>query len=202
MLYSLLWLKCWFLAKILFRLRFEGRENIPTSGALVVVSNHKSYIDPIIVALAFRRRVYFMAKAELFDVPILSQLCRALGAFPVQRGEPDRKALRRALEVLDEGGVLGLFPEGKRIRRPGLAEFEAGAGLIAVKSGAPVLPIGVRGSGRVMPEGSRILHFPQITVKVGRPFALAGVEEAVPRREQVTHATERLASEISRLTSD
>ena len=199
MLYRIIWLICWVLCKILFRLRITGKNNISSSGPLIVVANHNSYVDPVVLALAFRRRIYFMAKSELFKIPLFGAFIRALGAFSVERGEPDRRALRRALEILAGGRILGIFPEGTRIRRPGLGEMEPGTAIIALKSDAPVLPVGITGSDRVMPEGTHLPHFPHITVNVGEPISLSSEGDLSSKREQIAKACDQISEAIEKL---
>lgn len=199
MLYRIVWPICWVLCKVLYRLRISGQKNIPSSGPLIVVANHNSYVDPVVLALAFRRRIYFMAKSELFKIPLFGAFVRALGGFPVERGEPDRKALRRALEILKEGKILGIFPEGTRIRRPGVGPMESGTAIIAMKSQSLVLPVGIVGSDKIMSEGKKFPRFPKIEVRVGSLLSLRA--EPSHRREQITDACNKIAQELTRLSS-
>jgi 1-acyl-sn-glycerol-3-phosphate acyltransferase len=126
--------------RVLYRVSYSGEANIPRSGQAIVCANHLGWWDPIILGLACRRRIYFMAKAELFRYPGFAQLLRALGAYPVRRGLPDRSALEHTLGLLRQGKVVGVFPEGTRSRTGVFRRAEPGVGLIILKSGAPVVP--------------------------------------------------------------
>ena len=155
----------------LTRWRVEGRENVPRTGPLILVSNHLSFIDPPLLGASLPRRINFMTKQELFRSPISRAVVKAYYAFPVRRGVLDRSALRRALEVLKEGWVVGVFPEGRRSPDGHLQSPQAGASLLASRSGVPVLPVGIAGSERVKGLGF-LLRRPPITVTIGRPFHL------------------------------
>lgn len=155
--------------RLLFGFRVEGAGNEPEQGPVIVVSNHLSDLDPLVVGAALRRRVAFMAKEELFRVPVLRWWIRACGAFPVRRGQPDRQALRTALKVLEGGGVLVMFPEGTRGRTRALRPPEPGAALLALRTGAPLLPVAVLGTDDVLPRDSRRVRRGRITVRIGPP---------------------------------
>lgn len=139
----------------------EGGGNIPSGGPIILVANHTSYSDPPLIGAALNRRVHFMAKEELFHYPIFGTILHRLEAFPVKRGAVDRSAIRKALDILREGKVLGMFPEGTRIKTGQLGEAQPGVALLATKSGAPILPVGIsRVSGKLL-------------VRFGKPFSLA-----------------------------
>ena len=132
--------------RVWFRLRVSGAEHIPAEGPAIVVPNHKSFWDAFFIAAATRRHVRFMGKRELFEGPWGRLLVR-LGAFPVRRGESDAEALETAREVLRQGGLLALFPEGTRIRVPDeLGEPRRGAARLALETGAPLVPAAITGS--------------------------------------------------------
>ena len=129
-----------------YRVRARRTGNLPADGPAIVVANHKSNIDPVMIGIAFDRPLKYMAKKELFRFAPLGWLVSTLGAFPVDRGAGDRQALEKALEVLAAGGVLLMFPEGTRFRDEEIHDFLPGVGMLAVRSGAPVIPIASRGT--------------------------------------------------------
>ena len=162
-----------FIFKILFtiglRLEVEGRENIPPSGPLVIASNHLSLLDPPVIGTAATRKVHFMAKQELF-VPVLGDIYKILGAFPVRRGGADRAAIKHGIDILNSGNVLAIFPEGTRSKTGRLGKAEPGALMMAGKAGAAIVPACVVGTdikrcGRLWPKVKvcfgKPMYFPQ-----------------------------------------
>jgi 1-acyl-sn-glycerol-3-phosphate acyltransferase len=158
--------------RLLFRLRSRGTEHVPTTGPLLLVANHVSFLDPPIVGGAAPRRLTFLAKAELFRVPLFGGLIRRLGAHPLRREGGDAGALRTALRVLKGGGALLVFPEGTRGEEGVLGTAKPGAGMLAVLGGAPVIPVYVSGSGRAWPRGRRFPRRADVTVTFGPPLAV------------------------------
>lgn len=201
-LYLILWPVAWVLFKTIFRLKIEGKENIPASGPLIIAANHKSYLDPIVLALAFKRRIFFMGKSELFKIPLFNWLIRILGAFSVERREADREAFRKALKLLSDGKILGLFPEGTRIRHSLLGSLESGVAIIAARSGAPILPVGIIGTDKVMPEGARIPRLPRIKVVIGKTiYTPAPGTDSAGKKEAINTTLEILYQKIHHLLS-
>lgn len=153
-----------------FRARIHGSENVPMSGPLIVVSNHASDCDPPIVAHAMGRPVAFMAKEELFKVPLLAPAIRLYGAYPVKRGTGDRGAIRAAIEAIEEGWAAGVFLDGTRRPDGRLHSPKLGAALIAAKTQALLLPVSLWGTERIFADSK----FPQsapVTVRIGQPIA-------------------------------
>jgi len=151
MLYWFCWIVFRFYFFVLLRVRVEGLEHIPADGSFVVCSNHISWLDPLMLGAAFPRQLFYMTKAEAFESPVAAGILRTVGAFPVRRHTADRRAIRRALDLLGAGRVIAVFPEGTRSRDGRLGRAEAGAALLAVWSGALVLPVAI--NGRYRPGG-------------------------------------------------
>ena len=146
-----------------YNLKIEGRENIPKGRAFVYASNHRSYADPVLVTLCGRGRFSFMAKSELFEKPLFAWLIRSLGAFPVERGKGDTAAIDKAIDNVQHGTNLLIFPEGTRSKDGRVGRGKTGVALIASRAGTDVVPVGINFDGK--------LHFrSKIVVRVGKPI--------------------------------
>lgn len=179
--------------RLLYRCQVEGRENIPAEGAVMLCSNHISWWDPpLVAALAWPRKVHFMAKEELFRYPLFAWLLPRVHAFPVKRDTADRRAIKTALKILNQGGVLGLFPEGTRSRTGQLLPPQPGVGLIAQKSLALVVPVAIHGPYR---------FFRPLQVTVGRPLVFSEYYEEKAKAEVLEKIAGAILSEISGLLS-
>ena len=173
-------------------LKAEGLENIPGSGPIIIAANHVSNWDPVVVALVINRPVYFMGKTALFKYKIMDKVVRALHAFPVKRGVPDRKAIRRALQVLEEGKVLGIFPEGAR-NITGDMKPLPGVAMIARKSGAPVVPVACLGTRHTIPFG----WFDPLIVRVGPPIYHGEMYEQGGKTARMEQISEEIMNKIN-----
>jgi 1-acyl-sn-glycerol-3-phosphate acyltransferase len=164
----------WSVVNPIFRLYFRGRvvgaDNVPTSGPLIVVANHASDFDPPILSNCMRRPVSFMAKEELFNVPVLAPAIRLYGAYPVKRGSADRSAIRAALKQLEQGWAVGVFLQGTRTADGRIPEPKLGAALIAAKAQAPLLPVSLWGTHRTLPKGTKFPRPIPLTVRIGTPI--------------------------------
>jgi len=158
------------------------------------VANHLSLIDPPLLSASVPRRVFFMAKEELFS-SWGATFVRLFGAFPVRRGTLDRKAIRQAMQVLERGQTLGMFPEGKRSLNQQMNEAEFGIAMIALRSGASILPAGICGSENVRGTGF-IWQRPRITVTIGQPFSFPRNEGKLTR-EQLVQATNLIMGHVA-----
>jgi 1-acyl-sn-glycerol-3-phosphate acyltransferase len=165
--------------RLLYRVRVEGRDNVPRSGAVILASNHQSFIDSLFLPLCVGRRVTFVAKAEYFESWKTAWFFRAVGMIPLKRGggSASERALAAAREVLLAGGVLGIYPEGTRSPDGRLYRGHTGVARLAVQCGAPVVPVAQSGTAAVQPIGSmrpRILR--KVGVKLGEPMRVPGVD--------------------------
>lgn len=155
-----------FLFVVFCRWEVEGLENIPVDGSLIVVANHVSYWDPIALGCALHRQVYFMAKKELFSYPLFGSVLKWLGAFPVNRGTPDRSALKRAFNLLRDGKIVGIFPEGTRSKTGEMLPPYGGAVYLALRTKAPVCPVALIGTDKIFHRGL----FRKFKVRIGKPI--------------------------------
>jgi len=169
------------LCRLLFRLTVEGQENLPASGAYVVAPVHRSNLDTLYVGGISRRRLRFMGKDSLWKNPVTAFVFSALGGFPVHRGSADREALRRCMEVIQEGEPLVLFPEGTRQSGPVVESLFEGAAYVASRTGVPIVPVGIGGSERAMPKGSKLIYPVKVHLIIGKPIH-PPTGDRVPRR--------------------
>lgn len=184
------------LLRVLFRLRAVGGPHVPREGAVLLAANHVSLLDPPIVGVACPRQLHFMAKAELFGIPLLSRLIGSLNAHPVDRSGADAGALRRALRQLRAGRALLVFPEGTRgAAGGGLRPGKPGVGMLAVLADAPVIPVYIQGSARVLPRGAVRPRLARITVAFG-PALRFGAGRG---REHYQQVTDEIMAAIGRL---
>jgi len=156
--------------RIFTRYAVEGLDNVPQDGGVILAPNHTSYADPPIVGSACKRRVWFMAKSELFNIFGLKRVIVLCGAFPVTRGAADRKALRTALSLLERGEVLCVFPEGQRSLDGKLLPAEVGFSFLAAKAQVPVVPVAITGARDFLRPGSPLFRFAKVRVRFGPPL--------------------------------
>jgi 1-acyl-sn-glycerol-3-phosphate acyltransferase len=190
----ILWRLIRFVVRIIVAIIFDvhtvGRQNVPETGSLIIASNHLSWVDVPLIPAFLKRRVVYMAKEETF-MGKGGWFVRFLGAFPVKRGEADRQSLRTAEEQLKTGRILSIFPEGTRSKIHTLGQAHAGMGMIALRSGAPVLPVAIWGS-----ENSFKKFRPRITIIFGEPMILTPKGKKITR-EDIDQATEQVMLRIT-----
>ena len=181
--------------QVYLRGRTYGAENVPQQGPIVVVSNHASDFDPPILSCCLRRPVAYMAKEELFNIPILGQAIQVYGAYPVSRGAADRSAIRSALQYLENGWATGVFLEGTRTPDGRITDPKLGAALIAAKAKAPLLPVSLWGTHKIFNKGSAIPLPVPITVRIGEVIAAP----SSTNRDQLQAVTQQCATAIKAL---
>ena len=174
-----------FIIKLLYRVEVAGRENVPEEGPALLCSNHRSWLDMFLTGINIKRKIYYMAKSELFLNPLFSAIMKGLCAYPVKRGTGDIKAIKTTLDLLEKGCMVGIFPEGRRIK-PGSAErvpAKPGTALLAVKSMAPVVPMAIIGSCK---------PFARIKIIFGEPFKI----DTEQNKKYTTKEMARLSQEV------
>jgi len=161
----------WLLLKIFWQMEVIGTENVPERGGVIIASNHVSYLDPIVLGVATKRKLHFIAKKEVFNNIFSSIFFKNLNAFPVDRKKIDMPAFKKTISILEGGGVLGIFPEGTRSLNGELQELKLGVIKIAMKAGVPIIPVGIVGTHKIYPQGKTfpVLFKNKITVYFGAP---------------------------------
>jgi len=178
------------LFKIVFRTEVTGVENIPLSGRLIIAANHQSNWDPPFLATFVLREVSYMAKQELFEIPVFGSVIRKLHAFPVKRGAADRGAIKAAINELKQEHCLGVFPEGTRSKDGKVHRAEAGVALLAAMSQSPVLPAAIIGTNKIFSSES---FFPKFKVIYGKPICFTGKSNS---KEDLQFFSEKIMDEV------
>ena len=187
-------------SRVFWRLTIEGREHIPTDEPFVLAPVHRSNVDFALASTLTRRRLRFMGKDTLWKIGLLGKLWTALGAYPVHRGTADREALRRTIEVIEAGEPVVIFPEGTRQEGPTVQPLFEGAAYVATRTGDPIVPVGIGGSQRAMPRGSKVLRPVKIHVIVGPVLRAKPPEEGKrASRRSVHELTGQLHAELQQL---
>ena len=185
----------------LVRLRVEGTEHLPDEGPAILVANHVSFFDSVLLMFSLPRPVAFIGKAEYTDNPITNWLFCGAGMIPVRRENPGDvpNVLDEVAEVLDRGEVIGVFPEGTRSLDGRLHRGHVGAAHLALTTGAPIVPVGIVGTDRVLPTGSRLVRpFQRAVIRLGEPIRASGRSTNRARRE----LTDRFMAEVARLCDE
>ena len=178
-----------------FRGRVYGQENVPKKHPVVVVSNHASYFDPPLLSCCVGRPVAFMAKEELFKVPLLKEGIRLYGAYPVKRGSSDRSAIRAALTALKDGWLVGIFLQGTRTLDGKIDDPKLGAAMIAAKAQVPLLPVSLWGTEKILKKGSPFPYPVPLTIRIGEVIE----PPESNKRQALETVTEKCATVINQL---
>ena len=196
MLYTILKPVFWLLTRLLCHYEVTGREHISRTGPLLVVSNHLSWYDPILLGVIFPRRLWFMAKIEIFRIPLVGLASRLSGQIPVHRGASDRAALEQALDYLHQERAVAIYPEGTVARHDRLLAAHTGAAMLALRSGVPVLPVAHTGTRRIFV--GRSSWRPRVVIRIGEPY-LPQVTPGASRKATLKTVTEELMQRIANM---
>ncbi len=195
-LYWLLRNIAWMLVHLVCRCCVRGREHVPPSGPLLIVANHLSWFDPLLLGAVFPRRVWFYTKIEMFSWPVVGWLCKITGQIPVDRGEGDRSSLVQALAYLREGKAVVVFPEGTVERQEQMIAAHSGVAMLALRSGASMLPVALIGTRRILRPGRG--WWPKVTVKIGNAYTPSLPEGAV-RKAGLQAITQEVMTQIAEM---
>lgn len=195
-LYSLVRALAWLLTHLVCRYRVSGQEHVPRNGTLLVVANHLSWYDPLLLGVVLPRRVWFYTKAEIFAWPLVGWLARYTGQISVHRGGADRAALEKALAYLHEGKALVIFPEGTVERQERMITAHTGVAMMAMRSGATILPVAHSGTRRVL--RSPRWWFPRVTVRIGTPY-VPSIPEGTTRKAGLQLITQEIMEQIAQM---
>lgn len=177
---------------IMYSIHYEGVENIPTGQGYILVCNHRSLMDPLFIGIKLKPRLYFMAKAELFSFKPFGFILKHLGAFPVNRGKGDTFAIDHSIEIIEQGKVLAIFPEGTRSKNGKTSRAKSGTAVIAHKTGADIFACGISYEGKL----SFRKH---VTVRFGRLIPNAKLGITGLKASEIKQASEKIMREINRL---
>lgn len=187
MFYDLIANIAYVLLNIIYRFKIVGIENIPMYGNLIICSNHANNLDPILISIFFPRQIAWMGKKELFDSKFLKALLSRLGVFPVNRDDVDISAVKKSLKILKDNRVLGIFPEGTRVKEINFNNAKSGVSLLAIKSKSPVIPIYIDSNYKLFSKG---------TIYVGKPLYIYKNLEGRPTPEEYSKFSKYILSEI------
>ena len=189
--------------RLCYRVRIEGREHIPKQGPVILAANHRSFMDSIFLPLVIRRRVTFVAKAEYFDSKKTAWFFRGVGQIPIRRegGSASERALASATEVLEEGGVFGIYPEGTRTRDGYLHRGHTGVARLALRTGAPIVPVGMIGTDEIQATDAKLPRFfRRVTIRFGAPIPLGHYVGREDERIALRQLTDEVMFEIQGLS--
>ena len=188
------------LCKLLWRIKVVHPDRVPATGACVLAPSHRSILDTPFLSCVTRRRIRFMGKAELWKYGWSARFLSALGGFPVDRGGPDRAAMRAAEAALAGGEPLGMFPEGTRRSGPVVEDLHHGVAFVATRMGVPIVPVGIGGSERILAKGRKLPKLTRVVVVVGQPIhPKPRVPGASVRRGDVAALTEEIRAAVQAL---
>lgn len=180
----------WFMSILIYRIKINGKENIPKEGAALICPNHVHGLDSVIVVVHAKRKINVLAKEELFDNKALKWLGKVFGAYPVKQNSADLSAIKTSLKLLKNKELLLVFPEGTRNGMAQGKPIKNGPMTIAIKAGVPIIPVGIKGNFKV---------FSKIIINIGKPIDYSEYKDKINDKEVVTKLTEDLMKEIVRL---
>jgi 1-acyl-sn-glycerol-3-phosphate acyltransferase len=180
---------------LLYRVQIKNADKVPAEGAAIICGNHNGMLDMFFIGFKLKRWIHWMAKEELFKNPVAGAIFRALGAFPVKRGKGDVASVKRAYKLLEEGHIIGIFPQGTRVdpAKRKTVRIKPGAAMIAVNSGVPIVPVAIQGSYK---------PFSRVKIVFGEPFRLAAEKGRKYSSEELSQFSGDIMDKIYSLMED
>lgn len=200
MLYTLGWFTIGTTMRLLFRARAEGRKNVPKKGAAILASNHLSFLDHFIVGAVIRRQIYFISKQQHFDRPLRRFFFKRWGVIPLQRGEGDKEAFQASVDLLKAGNLYCIYPEGTRSLDGKLHKGHTGVARLAAITGAPVIPVAMRGTFKALPKGRSVPKLVKCGARFGKPLDFSHLKGKEHDREAMRQATDEVMRAIQALS--
>lgn len=191
------------LLRVLYRVKVEGKSHVPARGPVILAANHRSFMDSLFLPLVIRRRVTFVAKAEYFDSKKTAWFFRGVGQIPIRRegGSASERALASATEVLEGGGVFGIYPEGTRTRDGYLHRGHTGVARLALRTGAPIVPVGMVGTDEIQATDAKLpKFFRKVTIRFGSPIPLGHYVGRQDDRIVLRQITDEVMFEVQQLS--
>lgn len=188
-----------FLIKVIlslfYRVQVSGRENLPSAGAVILCANHISDLDMFFIGIKIKRFVCWMAKEELFKVPLMGGFIKFMGAFPIKRGKGDIGSIKTALGILEEGKVLGIFPEGTRTKGKNKSSIriKPGITMLAARSGAQIIPVGISGTYKL---------FSKVKIHFGKPFSLEIDSDSKLSNQEMSEISKGIMDKVYKLLEE
>ncbi len=196
-MYSFFQILCKCLFKLTGGIEVTGQNRVPQKGPFVLVANHQSLIDPLVLMACIPRKIIFLAAAYVFEIPLIGSVVRAGGALPVNSPKGDSKSIKQSLSHLSKGGVIGVFPEGGVSLDGQLTPFLPGWAYLALKAGVPAIPVAISGTQHVLPVGKYIPRCGRIRINIGEPFPQRNKSKI--SRKDMEESNEKMAKTISLL---
>jgi 1-acyl-sn-glycerol-3-phosphate acyltransferase len=182
------------------RVEAQGLENVPDDGPFILISNHQSYVDPLLIQAVVRRPIHTMSKSTQFTAPVTGRIVKSLKGFPVRRFEIDPQAVRIALRLLDQGEGVGIYIEGERTWDGRIQPPRLGTVRLILKAGVPVIPCGVRGAYDAWPRWDRRLRRATVVIRLGEPMHFPQLNHRAAREAHLNDARERIMSTLAELS--
>lgn len=193
MLYNIVKGIVWVFFHTFYRISIKGHENIPEDKGALICPNHYHWLDPLFVAICIKRPVRYMAKYELFQKPILGFLLRKIYAYPVKRGEADLSAIKNTFKILKDKQLVGIFPEGTRVKGGKLGRANAGVAMFSMRTGSPALPVFISGS---------YLPFTKMTITIGKPVDMSQYNKGKMTNEDYLETSQIIMTKIDELKKE